>query len=907
MQPGPCPGPVHLASMTGPRPPEPTDSMTHLRIVIVSGIILLSGFVVPGATAQTAGTWTSHVLSTGTTTSTLTADNQGEVVAFIYKSGNDYHFWRIDTAGGTPAEINADITGADNPSADTTLKAGETTGEWVVCMRLTVVTCWFTVNNGVTWTKQTISGSAADFVADIRLRTGGVFEWVYNSSSCHALYQRFTAYGATAGPVRDVSDNRGDPTTGPSASMCGIQATIDDTPGPLNTITIYFAENSVGGEYKVTSEDGGTFWTVPYTAEGGSTKNPIANSQFCGSTPMAYMASKGGGLFASILATKNYFCMNTKAVSSATPTNTLTGPQNTAGKGLGDCNTAHQCIMGFSDLTADKNYIYYQEGTAAPSLVYQNSADTQTYQALLTPSLGYFFFVNNAVGGQMQYATASVFTIQGTQVAVTNLVGYSMDSLGLNIVARTENGQNVRTYGVSNLAQVATAATPNCDDAGTYYDGVNSAAYTIDNVAQVYITYADCEATTGDTNAFRIRQADLSTPSFPCSQATPNITNNADIDVPNKLGQVGTISDITPGYRRADGTSRCGTSGSNTFATVGWSFSEHGNGKIGAFAATYNSAGDDFDDKKDATLDATAFPEIDSFCAWQDPVSGKDYLGGVTVQGATGVYELITHVEETGAGAGLAVPTLTMSQKFFNSGAPYGNAQAIACAQQDAIIETGTTVTRLNDVMNTTRTVAYTKTVTSPAPVRGLAFTASGKFAAYVDGSTIHIINATGVETGTQQVPSGTWRGMEFDASGQHLAVFTSTFITVYGTSTLTCATTNTCANDSVDNGGISQGGDGAVSNTDSGTCSGALFCTDSTNVPAGFTTGSFGNFLGGILIAGIAGGAYATTKSGTLAAIMAIVGLVVAIALGLVGVWVAVVLAIVGLAILFLKARSGA
>src|SRR5688500_2689726 len=95
--------------------------------------------------------------------------------------------------------------------------------------------------------------------------------------------------------------------------------------------------------------------------------------------------------------------------------------------------------------------------------------------------------------------------------------------------------------------------------------------------------------------------------------------------------------------------------------------------------------------------------------------------------------------------------------------------------------------------MNSTRTVAFTLEIDGGVQ-RGLALTGSGKYLAYVDGPLIHVVNETGVETGDLEVPSGTWRGMEFDFSGENLAVFTSDFITVYATSNLTCELDENCA-----------------------------------------------------------------------------------------------------------------
>src|SRR5687768_14834160 len=85
------------------------------RLVLASLISLSILAITPNVEAQDASDWTVEVISsTGQVPTEISTDNNGEVVGLMFKgtaNGNQF-FLRRDTADGSFAIINSDITGA---------------------------------------------------------------------------------------------------------------------------------------------------------------------------------------------------------------------------------------------------------------------------------------------------------------------------------------------------------------------------------------------------------------------------------------------------------------------------------------------------------------------------------------------------------------------------------------------------------------------------------------------------------------------------------------------------------------------------------------------------------------------------------------------------------------------------
>ncbi len=391
------------------------------------------------------------------------------------------------------------------------------------------------------------------------------------------------------------------------------------------------------------------------------------------------------------------------------------------------------------------------------------------------------------------------------QVAVTGLVGYSMDGNGGVIVVRTDDGETIETYAVDDLSQLATASTPTCstsDGAGSGQDGVNAASFFVDGGFKVYITYLDCDGD-GESDVFRIRDPNLQPYEDRCPDAEQDIENDVDaidnVDVPNNMGEIGVISDLPPSY-----LGRC----DNEEASVGWSFSTAGTlaqngGRIGAFGVTFNSGVfSDLSDEETISVDTTAVPVVSQYCAWTSQDTGKDFIGGVSANGRTVLAEVQSSVI---LNANLNhEPDIDVQEIWSNNG-QYNNANTISCASDTFIIATTDEIvyffensTEVNEFGFATPDVRWSLTGIDVPTSRGTAITGSERFVAILNGDNLEIrYSSNGTLTSDPfPVPSGLWKGMEFDSSGEHLAVFTADFITVYDTADNTCALTDTCTQD---------------------------------------------------------------------------------------------------------------
>lgn len=400
------------------------------------------------------------------------------------------------------------------------------------------------------------------------------------------------------------------------------------------------------------------------------------------------------------------------------------------------------------------------------------------------------------------------FTPTNSQVAVTALTGYSMDSTGRQILVRTNSGALIESYAVGTLIQSGTFATPNC----SRFDGVLS----VEVEDEIYNVFVDCDGS-GDSNAFKIRNAALGTPDYgdgqfgdDCSQTQDDNVQDLDTPIPNEFSEIGQLLQFPLNFNRCDN----GPTGFD-YAATALTFSEI-NGRLGVLGVLYEVGQDDFD-KADVLLDTDPTPQINQFCSWHnfhedagentigsigsnenDP-SDANYVAGVADTGPTGVYQVGGHIDSTGNPVQAFTIDVSMKQRFLNNG-QFGSGKGIACAGDTIAILKSSALYVLDGVLNGTPTIrtGYPIPITSTLN-RGIAITGSERFISYIDSGTIHTIWANnGTATSVPYtMPTGAFHGMVYDNSGEHLAVFTSTFITIYQTSEITCELSNSCAAES--------------------------------------------------------------------------------------------------------------
>lgn len=418
---------------------------------------------------------------------------------------------------------------------------------------------------------------------------------------------------------------------------------------------------------------------------------------------------------------------------------------------------------------------------------FNQGSTTLTSRAVFIDDIGPCNFVP---GGQCVPVQPAP-TITGQTVLVNNLVGYSMDATGQNIIVRYNSGADVATYGTQDLTQIATAAT-GC----SRFDGV----VTTNLEGEIWTSYAACQDNAGTVDTLRIRDGNLAIPTFytdDCEELREEdvedddlspVPATTDIHVPNNMQQMGTISDLAFDYRECINPPGAGLS---TFAS--WTFSSSFDGWIGAFGVSYSSGltqPESYEEHAPAIDTSSAPLEVTDFCSWRGP-DGEDYIGGVSQDGVAAVYEV---ERDASVSALTGQPDLDFEfiQKFRNSG-PYSGSSGIACAQDKVAIQTPAEIRILTNV---TTTPVLLRTISNPPAVgaRGLAFTGSGEYLAYVSASGIRVHQIdTGATTGVGATPTGTWRGMEFDFSGQNLVAFTNDQFVLFDAEEVTCELDNNC------------------------------------------------------------------------------------------------------------------
>lgn len=785
--------------------------------------------VVPQVEAQ-ATPWTTESLAAITGSVSITDLNVAvaegtEKVGLSYIASGNIQFLVCQSqcqSSDNWVKKNSDVTGATTPNLSELTWAGGLDWSILVFTGSTFIN-YHSADDGATWTPvtQNWAGACNCLLFDLKSNGAGTIYYLTGVQTTNTVrFGASTDYGSTELFASVISDNEGG-LTAPTQSIGAYTAKLLVDGG----FYVEFQEAGLQDVYAVESEDG-VFWSVPYTTAGGSTKAPVNPTTDCPIT--AVPITQGGIALAGTPsqhldwfpskdgANNQYLCSYNGSTDGLAYPNAAPATRNdnwaahTTGQGAGGRAIA---TNGFGQFIAAgregvDNYVVYKVSNNVAtqwSEVFTTPADTQHFSVAATSNQAFFFYTDNGAccGGRLTVASAPMEP-PGNQVAVNQLVGYSMDAKGQNIVVRTDAGLTVETYGVGNLGEgaIGTASTPDCNVDGVQVDGVNVVLLDTETLEdQPFVTYVDC-AGDGDSDAFRIRTLDLtSAPEFPCDEATENVEHNgASIIIPENLGEIGTISDLNPSY-----VGRCGEGGLND-ASVGWSFSTvgtqaEGGGRIGAAAYTYNSVLVDQSTDGDADtiiIDSTATPTVEQFCSWTNLATGRDYIAGASLAGSTKVAEVVSSVVHGITGAG--TPELDFNT-VFSSGpsGTYGGAYGLSCANDSVAILKGDQAFLLEGITSGSPTVASGWPITVvEAESRGIVLSGSGRFVAITTGGAIELYSSNGTNTGTYPLPEGgepgTFKGMEWDTAGETLAVFTSSFITVFPTGADTCALEDDCA-----------------------------------------------------------------------------------------------------------------
>lgn len=418
--PGEAPGGPAPSQEAPSRNARPRAAQTiALAALMLSSVIL---GVSVSTVAQDGSVWTTSFVSTGgSAVDQLAGDNDGERVGLTWRDAatNNIHFMLCSAAPCTSwTEKNADVSGVDTLTQ--VFLQHMTGSHWVLAGQTgSGVFYYHTANDGTTWTKGStsiIGGSTQathfDPCSDTA-STGGLVA-AYWSGSSDLIVKVSSDYGSTWGSTVDMSDNQGAGGT-PTASISVKGGTVTAAECTTQVWNTQFVGTSDGDTYQ-TSTSGG-FSTVPYTSNGGTTKDPVFTS--CSTTAGDHLGTNAVATDTWLFdpsAGFDFICVHngvTVQKVPPTPTDNVQINSNSANQGWHSTNSDNQELLAWRYGTAgiDDIYVWYRPDGGSYSQVYTaTAADTAIYNLEQTETYGYFFYVNNAFGGRLDYAYSSIFT-----------------------------------------------------------------------------------------------------------------------------------------------------------------------------------------------------------------------------------------------------------------------------------------------------------------------------------------------------------------------------------------------------------------------------------------------------------------------------------------------------------------
>lgn len=453
---------------------------------------------------------------------------------------------------------------------------------------------------------------------------------------------------------------------------------------------------------------------------------------------------------------------------------------------------------------------------------------------------------------------------------VTDLVGFDVDSTGSIAIARTELGENVRTYNAQTLGtSVSGTIDTNCA-VGTndYEDGVMARSLDSGGDAQL-VGFLNCDAS-GDAQYLSIRQVDGSVPTqeqfndcTPVDAGDVGCHYNIDLTdfdepIDSALGQLGQVRDFPIDY------SNQGSFLGSIVGRTAWAFasqqcasppgpsycSDLEPGYVGVATYTARVVDPANTDFKQHHPDQ----DVEDFCLGLD--GGNYYLGSV-VTGQPGHTWTVTFSETDGDALDATISNNPSSFVGAVGGIACGGGQILVTTADSVqlLTRTGTFLDEIDGISPTNRGLSLSEEFVGPEGAvadRGTTCTtaleATGdclQFGVYVDGASAFIVNVTGgsfVEVGSITLPSGSFHSIRMDRLAQNIWVATSTTIQKFEVFSVTTGDPLNIPGDEDDGGALD--GDG-------------LFSNSGATVGAALGTGAFGGnlFLGAVLMGIVAYG----------------------------------------------------
>lgn len=408
--------------------------LNHARLLICAGLVLSSLAFIPSTQAIVEPTtWAAASLAglTGAVTVTNTEIDQvgdTEGLGLLWVSGAAAHFARCNSDCNQATNWvvkNADATGAFVATLHGLVTwAGD--DNWIIAFENGnvggngVYDSWYSTDDGATWTGglanfscngdncnlTDLDGPGTNCVADLLLYSR--FSLTTNSVN----YAHTTDCGASWVNLQLVSDNKGFAAGTQRITSAGGSLDYIDSENP-SAIRVGFYGTADNKLYTVETTDG-IYWTVPYTAEAGSTPDPktLTNCPSDTTTSDTVPVGIAGDLIT--LPRKNgagnkYECTYnistaaTDAYPSSSPATANENPTLTRQHWL-DTNGV-QYISAIREGTTNK-VLYRATASNSWTSVYTVAADTLQFGVEVTPTKAYFIYVTSA--GRLEIAAANM-------------------------------------------------------------------------------------------------------------------------------------------------------------------------------------------------------------------------------------------------------------------------------------------------------------------------------------------------------------------------------------------------------------------------------------------------------------------------------------------------------------------
>lgn len=670
------------------------------RRVLPLALLLLTAAVslAPApAQAQDASSWSTPVAfdTGGDVADEIVMDAVGEKIGVAWQQdvGNDVGFAVKQDATSPWVTKTYDIdAGVDvNSIPESLIYMGS--NRWLIAVNSGISNgceLWYSSDDGATWAEQNViiaadCGTSPTQSQRLRWAGGDVVYYMFEDSG-DLIVRKSNNLGASWAVSSIVNDNQGGLGT-PTASI-GTSGR-EDMVVYSDSVQVRFTSN-IDRIHGVSSTNGGTSWSVPYTVNGGTTVDATLisctpYSDFASGSPMVWNGPQrtpsADGLMTMFVhaartsPTKQYGCADfSNEIPSSNPTNSYSDWPDV--HGAADCNPDNQCLYAIADPTADIVEVYYDPpgGTTTLSLTgvaIQNPGGR--YMLEMTDTVGYLVYVDG-ITGQFMERHASVFTppapdiVVSDDVAVTDLVGFAVDEAGAVAIARLDDGETVQVFDAGSLTAGALDGDPDCIGR---HDGV--AAYWTEQDS--YLTYFEC-ADDGDTDTLKIRTGTtLATPDPEC-EGTDSSIENSELDVPNELGELGSLSAVPFDF------SVCGHGGLDD-TTLSWAFSEVESGKVGVW--TVNQANNNDDEFAVDTISFSGTGAVNQICVWQGP-DDVDHLVAIAVGATSRAYLPVAGQVDSGTGVGVHDPIAEITNHYGFSGV-FSQGAGVECAQELAIFQ----------------------------------------------------------------------------------------------------------------------------------------------------------------------------------------------------------------------------